>query len=193
MRKHLNIFDLWSRFTEIKQTQCQQRGQMCVTAVNLILFDSRAFRELFCRPTWNALRVYNSDLIVGYGGEISYTQNRVVYKNERTHFVLQEPVKRNPTHARFHPALSFMLLCCNHLAITLSVSPSPLLDTKAGRKHGRPENREWLLDWAGQPKEAVSGFPLTTAGMWSRELRGPTMGHVWWWMSRVDFLYTHSS
>ncbi len=152
---------------------------MCVTAVNFILFDSRAYTELFCWPTWNTLSVYNSDLMVGYGGEISYTQNRVVYKNEHIHFMLQEPVKRNPTHAQFHPALSFMLLCCNHLAITLCVSPSLLLDTKAGRKHEEArEQRTELLDLAGQPKEAVSGFPLTIAGMWSRELRGPTMGHM---------------
>lgn len=39
---------------------------------------------------------------------------------KRTDFALQEPVKRNPTHVQVHPALSFMLLCCNHSAITLS-------------------------------------------------------------------------
>lgn len=35
-------------------------------------------------------------------------------------FVLQEPVKRNPTHAWFHPALSSMLFCYNLLAISFS-------------------------------------------------------------------------
>lgn len=56
--------------------------------------------------------------------------------------------------------------------------PTPLLDTKAGRKHGRPENGEWLLAWAGQAEETVGGFPLTTAGMWPKDLRGPTTSHM---------------
>lgn len=45
--------------------------------------------------------------------------------------MLQEPVKRNPTHVQLHPALSLMLI----FAVIIWPSPSPLRVTKAGRKH----------------------------------------------------------
>lgn len=64
MRKHLNIF-----LTETKQT-CLQRGQMCATALNLILFDSRERVENWsAEQLWIALHVHTSDLMSGYGGE----------------------------------------------------------------------------------------------------------------------------
>lgn len=69
---------------------------------------------------------------------------------------LQEPVKRNPTHAQFHPALSFMLLCCNHLAITLSLSLSPPL-SPAGHK-GRKEA------WTAREQRTTAGLGRSPEG-----------------------------
>lgn len=89
---------------------------------------------------------------------------------------LQEPVKRNPTHARFHPALSFVLLRCNHLAITPSVCPPPplLLDTKAGRKRGTVGEQRtgcWTEQVSRREQPVVFLSP-----QWGCELRRPTKG-----------------